>query len=132
MKYCILVILEVSFSEYSIGLAFSFSSLKLSFHYLLQSDVCLWGSSLAAFMIFFFPSKMRILAIPIFPSVFTLLLSPTFWQLTFTYQDCWLTHVFFYLVFTITIMSSIKTNKQWLYYYTYIEIITILPSQALC
>ena len=51
MKYCILVILEVSFSEYSIGLAFSFSSLKLSFHYLLQSDVCLWGSSLAAFMI---------------------------------------------------------------------------------
>lgn len=64
------------------------------------------------------PSKIRILAIPVFPSVFTLLLSPTFWQLTFTYQDCWPTHVFFYLVFTITIMSSIETNKQWLYYYT--------------
>lgn len=54
MKYCILVILEVSFSESSIGLGFSFSSLKLSFHYFLQSDVCLWGSSLAAFMIIFF------------------------------------------------------------------------------
>ena len=56
MKYCILALLEVSFSEYSIGLAFPFSSLKLSFHCLpqLRSQMSVFKDRLWLLLWFFF------------------------------------------------------------------------------